>query len=133
VILRIILLLVAIGVVLGGFILIRDTLEERKKEEYVKFASIISETSVAAGLYHNAPDSFVVARDSIFQKYGVTDSDLSDFREKLKKDERQWLQVWEYVRTITDSLVGEQMARLSAPKADSLDSLNNPHEKGLAK
>lgn len=103
--LRIILVIVVVGLIIGGYFFIDDRIEAAREEEYRKFGGLIAEVSIAAELYRNNQDSFFVARDSILKQYGLTEDDLSRFREKLTNDRKAWLRVFEEASEATDSLV----------------------------
>lgn len=114
-ILRIIITLVIIAVIVGGYFYIDDRLEKKRVEEYRRYAGVIAETSVAAELYRNKKDSFLVVRDSILNKYSLTQQQLLDFRDRYQGDERRWAEFWDYVVEISDSLIAYQESLLKTP------------------
>ncbi|MEW5923297.1 MAG: hypothetical protein AB1746_04850 [Candidatus Zixiibacteriota bacterium] len=123
----IVVVLIAAGVL--GFFYIRDRRAAEKKAEYYRFAGAIAETSVAAELYRNHPDSFLIARDSILKGYALTLEDIAAFRARLDKDGLQWEKVWNLVDSINDSLVKIQLERLKTVKDTTSDSLTKKASK----
>ena len=61
--------------------------------------------------------------DSILKKFNLTLSDISDFRNRLKNKQEEWLKVWSDVSPITDSLVIYEQERLRSKKDTVADSL----------
>lgn len=112
-IIRILGVLILIAVILGGYFYIKNKEEAEKQKEFYRYAGVISEVSVAAELYRNDSDSFLIVRDSILRSYDLSMNDITGFRNRLKSEPRQWQRVWEYVDSITDSLVDWQYERLS--------------------
>lgn len=126
--LRILGVLIVIAIIVGGYYLIKNTIESKKQKEYLRFAGVISEVSVAAELYRNDNDSFLIVRDSILKTYNLTLDDISGFRHRLKDNRREWLEVWKYVKNISDSLVGIHQARLNIGTDSAVDSLEESKE-----
>lgn len=106
-----------------GYSYFRDKAVDKKAAEYRRFASVTAETSVAAELYRNYHDSFLVARDSILNKYAMTLEDIAAFRARISKNQPEWGKVWFLVDSINDSLVKAQFDRMKAAKDTTSDSL----------
>jgi len=102
---RIILVLAVMGIGVLLYFYISDYRREARRAEYLKYAGVIAETSVASEIYRNHPDSFFVARDSILKKYALTVDDLEEFKAKYKNDEPRWAEFWVYLDSLTDSLI----------------------------
>ena len=123
---RVLIALVVITAGVLGFFYIRDQEAAKKEAEYHRFAGAIAETSIAAELYRNHPDSFLVARDSILRDYAMTMEDIAAFRARLEKNDLEWEKVWDLVDSINDSLVKIQFERLNALKDSASDSSKVP-------
>jgi len=121
-ILRIIGVVVLTAVIVVGYIIIRDAIITNKLDEYNKYAGVIAETSIAAELYRNNNDSFLVARDSILGQYELTLEDFNNFREKMQENQDDWRIVFDMASCMTDSLVDIQMLRLKARPDSNIDS-----------
>jgi hypothetical protein len=106
---RFIIAAVVIGLIVGGYFYGSDYLRDKKESEFRLYASVIAETSVAAELYRDSSDSFLVARDSILQKYGVTNEQMLAYKDDFSGDHHDWVRFWEIVSTITDSLADIQL------------------------
>ena len=121
-ILRIIIVVGLIALIAGGYVIIRDELTARTETEYKSIALVIAETSVAAELYRNDSDSFLIVRDSILNMHQITINELDAFKEKMKDKHRQWEVIWDYVSYYTDSLVNEQRQNMRAKSDSATDS-----------
>jgi len=119
--LRIIGVLAVIAILAAGYYKIKEWRAEEKDREYSLYAGLIAETSIAAELYRDDPDSFLVVRDSIFREHNLTLEDLSAFREKMSAHQEEWLKVWDHVARLTDSLVIYHRSRLES-EGDSADA-----------
>jgi len=121
---RFIIAAAVIGLLVGGFFYGKDYLRDRKEAEYRRYAMVIAETSIAAELYRNSSDSFLVARDSILQKYGVTAEQMLAYKENFPGDQNDWAYFWKMVSNITDSLANLKIEELNnkgdSAAADSL-------------
>jgi len=126
VIIRILIVIVAIAAIVGGYIVVRDMIETKKEQEYMRFAGVISEVSLAAELYRENPDSFPVVRDSILGSYGLTMDNIRTFQDKMKSDKREWPKIWECIDQITDSLVAEHLNSMRDTVDSTADSLRKP-------
>lgn len=126
---RILIALVLIAAGVLGFFYIRDRAAAKKEAEYHRFAGAVAETSIAAELYRNHPDSFLVARDSILKGYAMTLEDIAAFRVRLEKNDLEWEKVWDLVDSINDSLVKIQFERLNTLKDTVSDSSIAPTAK----
>ena len=122
-IIRILIVIIAIAAIVGGYIVVRDMTEAKKEREYMRYAAVISEVSLAAELYRENSDSFLVVRDSILDSYGLTMGDIRIFQDKMKSDKREWLKIWEYIDHITDSLVAERLEAMKDTPDSTADSL----------
>jgi hypothetical protein len=114
--------MVLLAVIVVGYIMIRNIIIADKLDEYNKFAGLIAETSIAAELYRNNSDSFLVARDSILGQYELTLEDFNNFREKMQENQNDWRIVFDMASCMTDSLVDIQMLRLKAAHDSAADS-----------
>ena len=121
-ILRIIIVVGLIGLIAGGYVIIRDELAARTETEYKNIALVIAETSVAAELYRNDSDSFLIVRDSILNMHRITIGELDAFKEKMKDKHRGWAVIWDFVSYYTDSLVNEQRQNMRAKSDSTIDS-----------
>ena len=74
-----------------------------------RYAEVISEVSLAAELYREKPDSFLIVRDSILGRHNLTIDSIEVFKERLSRDNRQWAEVWEKIKLITDSLADDYL------------------------
>ncbi len=124
-ILRIVLTILVVTLVVAGYYYFSDYQETKKTAEFVKFAGVVAETSIAAEFYRNNSDSFLVVRDSILNKYGVSINDLLMFKKRYRGDEFQWAEFWDKVVLVSDSLIAEQQALLRLPMDSLPDSTNN--------
>ena len=88
----------------GAYFYIEKSRTEALDNEFRRYGGAIAETSVAARLYQDNPDSFLIARDSILHKYSLTQRDMLEYRNRFKGDERRWADFWDYVVEVTDSL-----------------------------
>ena len=122
-IIRILIVIIAIAAIVGGYIVVSDVTEAKKEREYMRYAAVISEVSLAAEIYRENSDSFLVVRDSILDSYGLTMGDIEIFQDKMKSDKREWLKIWEYIDHITDSLVGTRLEAMRDPADSTIDSL----------
>ena len=120
---RVLIVLVVIAVAFGGYSYVNKILQEKRAEEYKKYASVIAETSVAAEMYRNKEDSFLIVRDSILRKYNLTDDDLLAFAFKYEGKEFRWAEFWDYVVNISDSLIAHQESLLAHPADSLVDSV----------
>jgi hypothetical protein len=102
---RIILVLAVMGIGVLLYFYISDYRQEARRGEYLKYAGVMAETSVASEIYRSYPDSFIVARDSILKKYALTADDLEEFKARYKNDEPRWAEFWVYLDSLTDSLI----------------------------
>ncbi len=124
-ILRIIGAIVVLTIIVVGYFMIRDAIVADRLDEYSQYAGVIAETSIAAQLYRNNSDSFLVARDSILREYGLTLEDVAAFREKLQDNQADWRIVFDMVAYLADSLVNIKMTQLKAvPDSGAEDSSN---------
>lgn len=125
---RVIFVLALLSIVYFGGRYYFSSQEENRLREYKKYASLISEISLAVEIYRNEPDSFLIARDSIMNHYGLTIDSIDAFRARLSEDNKEWAKVWEIVQTVTDSLVDENISRYNtdtvATVSDSSASSN---------
>ncbi len=113
--LRIVGAIVLITIIIFGYIFVRDKIVEHKLDSYSQYAGVIAETSIAATLYRNSPDSFMVARDSILKKYDLTMENIDNFREKMQKKPDDWRIVFDMVAYLADSLIDIRTGRAKAP------------------
>jgi hypothetical protein len=118
-IIRILIVVIAVAAIIGGYFVVKDLAEAKKELEYMKYAGVISEVSLAAELYRENPDSFLVVRDSILDSYGLTIEDILAFQEKMKSARGDWLDVWDKVTQVTDSLADRRMDAMK----DTVDSM----------
>lgn len=109
-----------LGILAGGYFYYTDNREAAEGRMFRHYASVIAETSVAAELYRNHEDSFLVARDSILARHAVSLDQMRVFKESLAGDEGKWAKFWDYVVEISDSLISYHELRLRA-EADSLN------------
>ncbi len=124
-ILRIVLTILIITLVVAGYYYFSDYQETKKSAEFVKFAGVVAETSIAAELYRNNSDSFLIARDAILNKYAVSINDLLMFKKRYRGDEFQWAEFWDKVVLVSDSLIAQQQIRLRQPIDSLPDSTDN--------
>jgi hypothetical protein len=118
-IIRILIVVIAVAAIIGGYFVVKDLAEAKKELEYMKYAGVISEVSLAAELYRENPDSFLVVRDSILDSYGLTIEDILAFQEKMKSARGDWLDVWDKVTQVTDSLADRRLEAMNE-QADSM-------------
>ncbi len=97
-----------------GFQYFRDQKIEKRQTRYEKVARVIAEVSVAAELYRNKPDSFLIVRDSILGKYDFSIEQLREFENRLADKKGDWFLIWKDVAKVTDSLVGAEKERIRA-------------------
>jgi len=97
-----------------GFQYFRDQKIEKRQTRYEKVARVIAEVSVAAELYRNKPDSFLIVRDSILGKYDFSIEQLREFENRLTEKKGDWFLIWQDVAKVTDSLVGAEKERIRA-------------------
>jgi hypothetical protein len=111
-----------------GYLFIRDRNRAKEEAIYRHYASVITETSLAAELYRHRPDSFLIVRDSILRKYNVTLDEMRNLAGKYRANLEQTADMWKMVTEMTDSVVKiedsllkerAKMAKDSA-RADSL-------------
>lgn len=107
---------------MAGYLFISDNLENKRVEEFAQFAGVTAETSVAAELYRNDKDSFLIVRDSILNKYGVSINDLLMFKKRYRGEEYYWSEFWDKIMLISDSLIKYHQARLRQQKDSVADS-----------
>jgi len=124
-ILRIVLTILIITLAVAGYYYFSDYQENKRAEEFAQYAGVTAETSIAAELYRNDADSFLVVRDSLLNKYNVSINDLLMFKKRYRGDEYLWAEFWDKVVLISDSLIAEQQARLRQPKDSLPDSTAN--------
>ena len=124
-ILRIVLTILVITLVVAGYYYFSDYQEKRKNAEFAEFAGVVAETSIAAELYRNDSDSFLIVRDSILNKYAVSINDLLMFKKRYRGDEFQWAEFWDKVILVSDSLIAQQQIRLRQPIDSLTDSTDN--------
>jgi hypothetical protein len=120
---RIIGALVLAVLIVVGYFWIRDWRENHLQNEYHRYAGAITETSVAAELYRNKKDSFLVVRDSILRKYNVTPQEMLHFRDRFKDDPEEWAEFWKYVTDMTDSSVKVWLEELKKKPETTADSI----------
>lgn len=106
---RVLIVLAAIAILVFGYKFYREKKESARQAEYIEYATVISEVSVAAEMYRNNSDSFLIVRDSILNSHGMTVRSIDSFKEKLSGNKPEWAKVWEHVVRITDSLVAEKL------------------------
>lgn len=124
-ILRIGLTILIITLAVAGYLYFSDYQRDKRLEDFAKYAGVTAETSIAAELYRNKPDSFLIIRDSILNKYGVSINDLLMFKKRYRGDEHYWSEFWDKVVLISDSLIKYHQDRLRQ-QFDSLpDSTGN--------
>ncbi len=114
-----------ITLVVAGYYYFSDYQENKKTVEFAKFAGVVAETSIAAELYRNNSDSFLIVRDSILNKYAVSINDLLMFKKRYRGDEFQWAEFWDKVVLVSDSLIAQQQIRLRQPIDSLPDSTDN--------
>lgn len=105
---------VIIGLCVGGFFYGKNYLHDKQEEEFRLYASVITETSIAAEIYRHKPDSFIIVRDSILNKYGLSLDDMDTYKEEFPGDHRDWARFWGIVSNLTDTLVAERIEMLRA-------------------
>jgi hypothetical protein len=120
--LRIIGLVVLMAIMVVGYFFIRDAIRANRLDEYSQYAGVIAETSIAAQLYRNNSDSFLVARDSILMQYDLTMEDVAAFREKMQDNQEDWRIVFDIVGYLADSLVDIRLTKLITIPDSSVDS-----------
>jgi hypothetical protein len=96
--------------------------EAARTERALTFASVYAGTSVIAELYRNEPDRFIQARDSIYETYNFNADSIDKFKQSFEGREGEWVDIWNIVRTKTDSLIEYFKA---SPIENSSDSTDN--------
>lgn len=117
---RVLIVLGAIAILYLGYKFYREKRESARQAEYIEYATVISEVSMAAEMYRNNSDSFLVVRDSILDSHGMTVQSIDSFKEKLSGNKPEWAEVWKHVVRITDSLVAEKLIESEPDKPDSI-------------
>jgi len=112
VVLRIGLAILIALLLVAAYLYYSDYQQEKKAIEFARYAGAIAETSVAAELFRNKPDSFFIVRDSILSKYSLTTDDLLRYKKKYIGEEYQWAEFWDKVVLISDSLIEYQESLL---------------------
>jgi len=120
--LRIIGVIVLLAIIIVGYFLIRDAIIAKKLDTYSQYAGVIAETSIAATVYRNNSDSFLVARDSILNRYNLTLEDVNAFKKKMKKKPDDWRIVFDMAAYMADSLIDIRTRRAKIPSDGSKDS-----------
>ncbi len=121
-ILRIIGAIVLLAVIVFGYFFVRDAIVAKKLDNYSQYAGVIAETSIAATIYRNNSDSFLVARDSILKQYDLTMDDIVAFREKMQNKQDDWRIVFDMVAYLADSLIDIRTRRTEIAPGRSMDS-----------
>ncbi len=114
-----------IALAVAGYFYFIDYQRAKRAEEFAKFAGVTAETSVAADLYRNDSDSFLIVRESILNKYAVSINDLLMFKKRYRGQEHYWAEFWDKVVLISDSLIAYHQVRLNLPKDSLIDSTIN--------
>ncbi|MCX6826294.1 MAG: hypothetical protein NTV06_03345 [candidate division Zixibacteria bacterium] len=112
-ILRIIGLILLLALLIGGYVYLKKINRDELEKEYRRYTGVITETSIAAELYRNKKDSFLIARDSILRKYHVARIEMKSFTRKFKDDPQKWVELWKHVTDMTDSAVNFQDSLLA--------------------
>jgi hypothetical protein len=102
---RVIGIAVLAGLAVGVYFLIDDRIEANREMKYRKYAGVITETSIAAELYRNKRDSFLVVRDSIMHKYGVSSDEMLKLQDRFADKPEELVTFWKFVSEMTDSAV----------------------------
>jgi len=124
-ILRISLTILIITLAVAGYVYFSDYQEDKRAREFARFAGVTAETSIAAELYRNSSDSFLVARDSILNKYRVSINDLLMFKKRYRGDEYYWAEFWDKVVLLSDSLIIYHEKRIRQSLDSLIDSTKN--------
>lgn len=121
--------IIIIGLLIGGYFIISDRIDLSRQEKYKKYASVIAETSLAAELYRNQKDSFLVVRDSILKKYDVTAEEILHLKDKLNLDPENLVAFWKITAGLTDTIATRTdslriiRARIAADSAKARDTI----------
>jgi len=121
-ILRIIAVLVSIGLMVAGYLYIKDWKQEKLEAEYRKYAAVVTETSLAAELYRNDKPRFLTVRDSILTAHAVTREEMLSLVEKFRTERWVPADFWKYVSEMTDSVVRAEDSALRMTQKDSSTS-----------
>jgi hypothetical protein len=127
--------IIIIGLLIGGYFIINDRMDLSRQEKYKKYASVIAETSLAAELYRNQKDSFLVVRDSILRKYDVTLDEILHLKDKLNLDPEDLVAFWKITAGLTDTIATRAdslrivRARIAADSAKTQDTIIRQAEK----
>jgi hypothetical protein len=113
---RIVAVLIVLVLIIGGYYYFNEIYKSNLEKEYKKIALVIAETSVAAELYRNQSDSFLIARDSILAQQTLTIEELNAFKKKMTGQPKQWRIIFDYVSYYTDSVAGIYQTRLREPE-----------------
>ncbi|RKX19024.1 MAG: hypothetical protein DRP51_08145 [Candidatus Zixiibacteriota bacterium] len=124
-ILRIALTILVLTLAVAGYFYYSDYQRDKRSEEFARFAGVTAETSIAAELYRNDSDSFLIVRDSILNKYSVSINDLLMFEKRYRGREHYWAEFWDKVVLISDSLITYHQERLKLSKESRIDSTGN--------
>lgn len=125
-ILRIVAVLVLIGLIVAGYLYIKDWKQDKLEAEYRKYAAVVTETSLAAELYRNDNPRFLTVRDSILTAHAVTREEMLTLVEKFRTEKWVPADFWKFVSEMTDSVVRVQDSVLKIIQKDSTTSLFAP-------
>jgi hypothetical protein len=106
---RIIAVIIIIVAAYYGYSFVKKQIETEREKIFHRYAAVISEVSLAAELYREKPDSFLIVRDSILSQHNMTIDSIEVFKERLSRDKRQWAEVWKKVKFITDSMADDYL------------------------
>jgi len=118
--------LVSIGLIVAGYLYIKDWKQEKLEAEYRKYAAVVTETSLAAELYRNDKPRFLTVRDSILTAHDVTREEMLTLVEKFRTGRWVPADFWKFVSEMTDSVVRAQDSVLKMIQKDSSTSLSAP-------
>gem|GEM_PF-967118 len=125
-ILRIVAVLVLIGLIVAGYLYIKDWKQDKLEAEYRKYAAVVTGTSLAAELYRNDKPRFLTVRDSILTAHAVTREEMLTLVEKFRTENWVPADFWKHVSEMTDSVVRVQDSILKIIQKDSSTSLFAP-------
>ncbi|SYZ74611.1 hypothetical protein TRIP_C90239 [Candidatus Zixiibacteriota bacterium] len=106
-----------------GYYYIKNYREAEKEAEYRHYATVITETSLAAELYRHSPDSFLIVRDSILRKNNVTLEEMRNLAEKYKGSIEKTADLWKMVSEMTDSVATIEDSLLKEKASLAADSV----------
>jgi len=106
----------------GGYVFWRGYSEQRREREEDRLATVTARVWIASAEYRHDPDRFIQYRDSLLAASGIKKKRLFSFLKWYQGEQEEYLPFTRKVKTLVDSLVAVENARLKEQADSTADS-----------